>query len=96
MNDSGRKNPLLQDFLISINILQKKIQGGDPLDEPLFNPNPLLMRNQTRQRIKGENPLRARRVVVNRESDPTPQKGSLQGGTALSQPRRIDQLQGIP
>ncbi len=57
-----------------INVLQKKIQGGDALRETVFNPSPFVVRNDSREQIVGENSLCALVISINRERNSLVQK----------------------
>ena len=65
----GRDHPVLQDPLFVIDVVQKKIQGGDALGQAALEIIPLLRGNDPRQQIKREDFLRPRRIPIHVEGD---------------------------
>ena len=74
---------ILQDFLAVIEIMEKKIQRGDTLDEAGFEFGPFATWNNARDEVEGENALGALGIVVDGERDAAAQERQVHGGAAL-------------
>src|SRR5258706_15616226 len=72
-----RNDAVFQNFLLVINVVQKKIQRRDPLHESAFEKLPFLRRNDARHQIKGEDFLGACRVSINVEGYSLAQKSEI-------------------
>jgi hypothetical protein len=60
-----------------IDVLQKKVQRGNALRESALDLVPFVARNDSRQKIIGENPFSSLLVAVDRERDPLVQEGEV-------------------
>ena len=58
-----------------IDVVQEKIERGDPLHEPALDQIPFARRDDPRDEVEGKNPLRSLVVVIDREGDALLQKG---------------------
>ena len=72
-----RNNPVFENLLVMVNIMQKKIQRRDPLNQSSLHHLPFLRRNHPRHTIKGKNPLCPLGVVVHREGHSSAHKSHL-------------------
>ena len=52
-----------------IDVVQEKIERGDPLDQPALDQVPFVRRNDARDQVEGKNPLGPLVVVIDREGD---------------------------
>ena len=65
---------VFDDFLSVVNVVEKKIERGDPLDEPIFDVFPFLPWNNPWNGVEGKDAFGALVVAVNREGDPLIEK----------------------
>ncbi len=62
-----RDHAIAQDVLLVVNVVQEKIERGDPLGQAAFHQVPFAPRDDARDEVERENPLRALVVVINRK-----------------------------
>jgi len=70
---------VFKDFLLMVNILQKQIEGNNPLFEPPFEKVPFRGRNDSRNKIKGHDALGSKVIAVNGEGDSCPHERQVNG-----------------
>ena len=68
-NQVFRNHPVLDDFTIVVNIVDKLVDGVDTLPEPGFDVLPLIGLDDTGKNIEGKDPFGTAFVAVNGESD---------------------------
>ncbi len=68
-HDLTRYHLILDNSLFMINIVQKKIQCGDSLNQALLDLLPFRKRNYPRKQIKWENALRSLVIVIDGKGD---------------------------
>ncbi len=76
-DQSRRHDPILQDFLAVIDVVEEQVERMEALDEPGLDAAPLGVGDDPRDEIEREDPLRALGVVVNGEGDAAAQEGGI-------------------
>ena len=74
-----RNDPVVEDVLVVVDVVQEKIQRDDPLREPGLEVLPFARGNHPRDGIERKDPLRALVVAVDVEGDALPQKMLVAG-----------------
>jgi hypothetical protein len=80
-----RDAAIAQDALLVINVVEKVVEGRDPLGQPAFEHLPLGARDDARDQVEGEDALNALFLPVDREGDALIQKRRVCGAAALGQ-----------
>ena len=62
----------MYDLLVTVYIVQKQIQGVHPLDQPFFKLLKILVGDDSRDRVKGEELLVELTAFINSELDAVP------------------------
>jgi len=75
-------DPVLDDFLLVVKIVEEKVQRLNALLQPALNPVPLLGADHARHDIEWENTLGAGGIAVNIEGDSELEQGML--GSSLT------------
>jgi len=88
-------NPVLQNFLIVVNVVNKLVERVDALLEAALDPIPLLGADDARNQVEGENPLRARRISINVESNAHLQEQRFRGALAPQKLAVFQRLDGL-
>jgi hypothetical protein len=70
-------DPVLHDPLVVIDILEEKVQRGDPLHQAALKKFPFPGRNDPGHQIEREDPLRDPRIAIHVERDALPQKSEI-------------------
>ena len=66
-NDLRRDDPVLDDTLLVVDVVEEEIQRRDTLHQARFDLLPLARRDDPRKRVEREDPLRPLVVAVDRE-----------------------------
>ena len=77
----GRDDTGLDDVLVVVDVMDEAVQGGHTLDQALFHAAPLVRRDDARDQVERDEPLRTRAVFVlgaiHREGDADPSEDHL-------------------
>ena len=76
----GREHPVGHDLGGAVQVVDEKVEGGEPLDEPARDPLPLLGRDHAGDHVERPGPVDVGRLGVNGEGDahrPDSQLGRL-------------------
>ena len=68
-NQVRGNDPILENFLIMIKVMQKQIESSNPLLHPIFQGFPFLCTDHTGDHIKGQNPVNRLIVRIDCERD---------------------------
>lgn len=72
-----RDDPVLEDFLIVVDVVQEEIERRDALDQSLLDRLPLAVGNDARHQVEREDALGSLIVVVDREGDAPAHEGQV-------------------
>ncbi len=69
LDDMLGNDPVLDDLLLMVNVVEEQVESGDPLIEPSFERVPFTRPKHPRHDIEGNDPLGAFAVPVDVEGD---------------------------
>ncbi len=77
LDEKGRDNPVVDDMLGLVDIVNKQVEGLNALLQPTFDEGPIAGFHDARDDVEREDALRPSRITVDVERDPHVQEGLL-------------------